>query len=200
MKEYRVGELRIAIYGDVYKPSEDSWLVMKVLDEIKPSREFCIDLGSGTGILGSYSILKKYCKRVVFVDVMDDALISTLKTIEANNQSGRGIVITSIEGVIDNKADMVVTNPPYLPVNDSSRIDIATEGGERGYETIVYFVQEASRVLKQGGVLVLVYSTLSNEDIVYEALISHGFQPLRTWGSKFFYEEIKVVYSEKGEV
>jgi release factor glutamine methyltransferase len=64
--------------GEVYRPSEDSWLLVSLLSERKPSGNICLDLGSGSGIIGLYALLNGFCDRVVFVDIDEDAVKSTL--------------------------------------------------------------------------------------------------------------------------
>lgn len=157
----------------------------------------CVDLGSGTGIVGSHLLSNGYCELALLVDVMEDALTSSKMTLEVNNLSSRGITITSVEALTDGSVDMVVSNPPYLPAHAPSEIDIATEGGVKGYETIAYFIKESSRVLKQGGQLILVYSSLTGEKVVESLLAENGFVKIKTASSRFFYEEIKVVYCKR---
>ncbi|WP_227410934.1 methyltransferase [Thermosphaera chiliense] len=170
---------------------------MNLVDEVKPSGRVCVDLGSGTGVVGSHLVSQGYCQLAVLVDVVEDALISSRDTVEANNLSSRGIVITSVEALNDGSVDMVVSNPPYLPAYDPGKIDIATEGGVKGYETVAYFIRESSRILKQGGFLFLVYSSLTGEEAVESLLAENGFEKIKTTVSKFFYEEIKVVYCRR---
>lgn len=124
-------------------------------------------------------------------------MVSSRMTLEANKLFGKGIVITSVEALGDDSVDMVVSNPPYLPAHDPGWMDIATEGGVKGYETIAYFIRESSRILKQNGLLFLVYSSLTGEEVVESLLAENGFVKVKTISSKFFYEEIKVVYCRR---
>ena len=179
--------------GEVYRPSEDSWLLVSLLSERKPSGNICLDLGSGSGIIGLYALLNGFCDRVVFVDIDEDAVKSTSLNAQLNDITYQGIIVQSDGVCVRGECfETVFANPPYLPAHDPVRIDTATEGGLEGYETILYFIDYAKISLKRNGLLYLVYSSLSKPDIVVNYLEKSGFKINIVKSKHFFFETIYV--------
>lgn len=180
--------------GRVYRPSDDTWLLLDVLHERGPKGDLCIDLGAGSGILGIYALLNGFCKRVVFVDVMEDAVESARLNTVANKVHHVSVVALS-DGVVgaDESVDIVIANPPYLPAQDPSRIDVTVEGGVEGYETVLNFIDFAREVLRRGGVLYLVYSSLSRPEVILAYLEDRGMRVSYSKYKRFFYETIYAV-------
>ncbi len=184
--------LKLVFVGDVYRPSDDTWLALKLLDSLKPKAGLCVDLGCGSGILGLYGLIKGYCERTVFVDIDEDALATTLRNIPLNNAQARSIVVSSDNAVLHGAADLVLANPPYLPAAEGKVLDAATEGGVHGYEAVLHFINVAHEVLRPGGLLILVYSSLSNQLVVEEHLSRKGFTMVAFTSKNMFYETLYV--------
>lgn len=177
--------------GDVYRPSDDTWLIIEVIDARKPRGDICLDLGAGTGVLGIYAILNNLCKRVVFIDISEDAVEAVKINLEANNVQPLGIpVLTDYIAIKESAVDVVLANPPYLPIHDPRHVDIATEGGPRGFETIAYFIEYAKETLRSRGRLIMVYSSLSSPRIVNKLVAGAGFKAAFTTKRKFFFETL----------
>jgi release factor glutamine methyltransferase len=176
----------------VYRPSDDSWLVVELLDSIKPKADLCMDLGCGSGVLGLHALLKEYCEKVIFIDIDEDALNTVRENTVLNNAAGKSIILSSDTGtsIRESSIDLVLANPPYLPAWSGSIEDIATEGGVHGYEAILYFIDVAWYVLKPGGLLVLVYSSLSNPLVVEEYLSKKGFSRVASITKNMFFETL----------
>lgn len=186
MKKYPL----LVYVGDVYRPSNDSWLLMSLLDETNPHGDLCLDLGAGSGILGLYALLNNHCERVVFVDVHEDAAETVRANIELNRVVNTIILLSDDVALREGSVEIVLANPPYLPIQDSNYVDIATEGGVKGYETVLYFIEYASRVLTGNGLLYIVYSSFTNPDIVLKQLEISGFSIKYTRSKDFFIETI----------
>ncbi|MEM0001383.1 MAG: methyltransferase [Desulfurococcaceae archaeon] len=179
--------------GNVYRPSDDTWLLINTLEKRKPRGDLCIDLGAGSGVLGLFALLNELCIRVVFIDIMEDAVETISLNIQLNDVSSRSIIVLS-DGVIvhEEYAEIVFANPPYLPVHDPMYLDPATGGGLEGYEAILYFIDYAKSSLKKNGLLYLVYSSLSKPSVVLKYLRKSGFKVKYTESKHFFFETIYV--------
>ena len=191
----------MSVLKDVYEPSDDTWLASKLLDYYRGSGLFkkldvCVDMGSGTGFLGLYSLVKGICGRVVFIDINEKALANTSLNLALNNLVGRGLVLDSSTGLRDSIAGLVVANPPYLPGNPLDDLDKAFYTGPEGYEVVVEFIHEACRLLRVGGFLVLTYSSLSNTRVIEEE-IAKCFKINRVESKRFFFEELRGLLLEK---
>lgn len=151
-----------------------------------------MDLGCGSGVLGLYALVKGYCRRVVFIDIQEDALQTTLNNIVLNGMLGRSIVVSSYPAFFKSTFDVVLANPPYLPGLNGRVEDETVEGGRYGFETLLYFIDAAFRALKRGGLLILVYSSLSNPEVIEKHL--HGrFDKVAQISKRLFYEVIYAV-------
>lgn len=184
---------RLEYVGDVYRPSDDTWLLLGVIEKSGLREKLCLDLGAGSGILGIFALLNGACERVIFIDVMEDAAETTEINVKINGVHHLSIVVLSDDVVVEEVVDAVFANPPYLPAYNSRRADIATEGGPEGYETVMYFIYFANMALKHGGKLYLTYSSLSKPEIIQGFLKVCGFRVNYMESNHFFYETIYVV-------
>ncbi|MEM4756507.1 MAG: methyltransferase [Desulfurococcaceae archaeon] len=192
--------IRLEYKGDVYRPSDDTWLLIELLKNRKPKGETCVDLGSGSGIIGIYALLENMCKRMVFVDIAEDAVETTLINTFINNVHWKSLIILSNEKSIRERSiDLVFANPPYLPTYSENYRDIAVNGGVEGYETVLYFIDYASEILADNGKLYLVYSSLSKPSIILKHLEEKMFVEKQRIHRKFFFETIHAVECEKHE-
>jgi len=168
---------------------------MELMDLLEPEARECVDLGCGSGILGLYALRKGYCRRVFFIDVAEDALDTVRVNTMLNNASQYSVIVASDKGdaLRESTADLVIANPPYLPSLAPDITDIATEGGRHGYEAVLGFIEASSRILKPGGILILVYSSLSSPRVVEEHLARKRFEIVKTLAKSLFFETLYVV-------
>jgi len=125
----------------------------------------CLDLGTGSGVIGI--CLVKYLPRasVTAVDISEDALALAKENAELNNVSDRIVFLTSdwfekIEG----RFDFILANPPYIPQEELGRLpvevrdhepEIALDGGKDGVEEIARIAGGAREHLRRGGTVLL---------------------------------------------
>ncbi|MEM4586779.1 MAG: methyltransferase [Desulfurococcaceae archaeon] len=197
MKSLFLNGFKLFIHDNVYEPSDDTWLLMNLADEVlsrRESSELCVDLGCGSGVLGLYMLFKNYCRRVFFIDINPYATTNTVINLVENKFMHRGIVVLSEPYVFIEKADVVLANPPYLPEDEYRSIDIYNDisviGGAEGFETLFKFIDFASEILVENGYLFITYSTLTKPKVVEEYIVSRGFKIIIKRTAKFFYEEL----------
>lgn len=196
---------RISVFENVYEPSDDTWLLLDLLNEYRGFSRTCIETCSGTGIHGIYLLITGKCGQVVFVDANPAACLNTLHNIRLNNLVGRGVVLNSYSlkpfrertGV-----NLIVFNPPYLPGVPWDVYDMGLVGGRKGYETIADILADASRILCPGGRLFFVYSSLTDRDMVMDVLARNGFKIVKELRKHVFFEDIyaaeAVLVEDKG--
>lgn len=189
--------VEVFIHDKVYEPSDDTWLLMNLAEEILSRRgvsDTCIDLGCGTGVLGLYMLFRKYCRRVFFIDANPYATTNTVFNLEINKFIHRGIVVLGEPYAYVERADVVLANPPYLPEDDYSKLDdfsdMSVIGGVEGFETLFTFVDFASEALTRGGLLFVTYSTFTKPNVVEEYIVKKGFEILVKKTARFFYEDL----------
>lgn len=137
---------------------------------LNPSRRFsAVDLGAGSGAI-SISLAVEASERgiplsVVAVEDSSEAkpwLEQNIATyIEKSDQSIdiRFVYLPVKDALPDVKCDLVVANPPYIPLDTSLPADVKSEperalfGGIEGVEIPIHFIEHGARLLKSGGAL-----------------------------------------------
>jgi len=190
-------EPRLNYIGEVYKPSDDTWLLIELLNSSEAAGDLCIDLGSGSGVLGIYALLNKKCRRVVFIDIQEDAVATTSFNAVLNKVDAYSIVLQSDAcetlPIRSLTTDTALVNPPYLPVEKEAPQDTSINGGVMGYEKALCFINAVSPLLKPRGRLYLVYSTLSKPEVIRAHMERLGFRVTREKIKSFFFESIIAV-------
>jgi release factor glutamine methyltransferase len=149
---------------EVYEPAEDTFLLADNLDVSKGER--VLELGTGCGLLAI--LAARAGARVVATDISPLALACAGKNADAHGASNLidfrlGKLFEPVDG---ERFDLVIFNPPYLPVRDDEvigkNIDLAWEAGPEGRAVIDPFLEGLSSHLVDKGRALFVQSSLSN--------------------------------------
>ncbi len=188
---------KLECVGEVYKPADDTWLLLDLFNDSCAVGDLCVDLGCGSGVLGIHALLAGRCKRVVFVDVQGDAVKTTSLNTELNRVDAFSLIIRGDAcgelPIRVRSADIVLANPPYLPLEESAPSDVTVDGGVLGYEKALCFINASASLLKDYGRLFLVYSTLSKPEAIRSFLVNLGFKILAEKTKSFFFETLVAV-------
>jgi release factor glutamine methyltransferase len=182
---------KIKVHKCVYKPAEDSILALEALYKLY-KRGFkydrIVDLGTGTGILAlaAYELFDP--NMLLAVDISPYAVrnASCNLPLEAHVVQSDGL------SFLNTIWDLVILNPPYLPLEPvglgdtcSWWLELSWSGGGGVMERLV------GDSMSKGGEVLLVYSTLSPVGVESIA----GSARIEVLGSlRFFFEELKVLY------
>jgi release factor glutamine methyltransferase len=149
-----------------------------------------VDLCSGSGVL-AIALSRAIPYASVHAWELSDEAIPYLRhnvsDLAPEVHITQGSVATWASGVEKSSVDVVVSNPPYVPVgeipNDPEvqRFDpsLALYGGEDGLDVVRVIVEGASRALRPGGVVMLEHSNLQGK-AVRDVLMSTGFRTVST--------------------
>ena len=119
-----------------------------------------LDLGCGSGALGTLAALLSRTGRVAMVDADTEAIRSATRTAEAAGVPNVTVLPSDVAAaVIDQRFDVVVTNPPFHT------------GKATDLELPLRFIHDAWTVLEPGGRLYLV----ANRTLPYERAIQERF-------------------------
>ncbi len=183
---------RFQVFQDVYRPAEDTFLIIENLDLEK--EEKVLEIGTGCGII---SILAaEEGANVVATDISSEAL-------KCSKENAR---IHGVEDKIDFREgnlfepilseeffDLIIFNPPYLPVKDEKKLETklsqAWDGGPEGRKYIDEFLEKFEKYLRDDGRVLLVQSSLSGKDETLKEFERKGFK-VKISEEKFFFENI----------
>ncbi len=153
----------------IYPPREDSLLLAKWVKKL--ARGKVLDMGTGSGIQAQTAAAKKSVTSVLAVDINPEVLAQCRKNIANRKITCRR---SDLFANIREQFDTIIFNPPYLPQELPER-DIALEGGKKGYEVIVRFLEQANQFLKTDGIILMLFSSLTNKKKIEETLTQHLF-------------------------
>jgi release factor glutamine methyltransferase len=170
---------------DIYNPSEDSFLLSKNVREHAKGK--VLDVGTGSGVQAAAASEK--CKDVTGVDINRDAI----KFCKERYKELDFFKSDLFEYVVG-KFDTIIFNPPYLPMDedDEKIFDPALFGGKEGWETIERFFHDVRKHLNPKGIILLLFSSLTNKEKVDNIIKSAGFQYEQIDSLKLDFEELYV--------
>jgi release factor glutamine methyltransferase len=149
--------LEIDISPDVYNPSDDSYLLLKVV-EVSPEGSL-LEMGTGTGVVAVHAA--KLGAKVTAVDINPHAVECARRNAARNNVRFE-VVRSDLFDKIPGSFDVIAFNPPYLPGDSTSTtwIEKAWSGGEEGSEVAVRFLRDAWKHLNPGGRIYMILSSV----------------------------------------
>jgi release factor glutamine methyltransferase len=165
--------------GEPYLASEDSALLRNALGHY--SGGICLEIGAGNG--GAMLDLARRFALVVGTDLrrpgMDDW----------KQGGGQYLLADRASCLRDASFDLVAFNPPYL--RERGTDDSTVEGGV-GLEVPRRFLEEALRVVKPAGRVIMLFNDQADVSEFERTCATRGFQ-LRLMASKrVFFEELSV--------
>ncbi len=162
----------------VFHPRSDTWLLAEIVrrqDALQGAD--VLELGTGSGAI-AVSAAKGGARRVTVVDVSRRALLTASLNARIN-----GVRVLPRRGdlfdpVGDERFDIVVSNPPYLPSRAIPRRGAARawEGGPDGRTILERICAEVPRHLKPGGAVLLVHSSVNGVSRTLDALEDAGLR------------------------
>lgn len=190
---YYYGDMCFEVPKRIYEPGEDSELIAKVIESLDLSGKTVLEIGCGCGFLAI--LTAKAGAHVTAVDIDENAVEITITNANANGVLIKVIksdLFSNISGIFD----LIVFNPPYLPVEDNEQ-DNTYAGGETGRETIKQFIESVGNYLVPGGIILLVISSLTGEKKTTELFEKHGLHAEAIAREKIPWEELIVIQAAR---
>ncbi|MEN8153857.1 MAG: peptide chain release factor N(5)-glutamine methyltransferase [Acidobacteriota bacterium] len=164
---------------------ETELLVEKVLETTSGSSRI-LDIGAGSGVI-SIMIAKKTHAEIVATELDKNAIKVLKKNIQKHNVKS---IITPLRKNLfpekRDKFDIIVSNPPYLSVEEYDQLpdsikkyepEAALIGGEKGDEIIRRIISGALNYLKPGGFLFLEIG-FDQKNRIRKHLSEYGFSDI----------------------
>ncbi len=151
--------------SEIYSPSEDSYLLSKILEKqipkllIKNKNLKFLEIGSGSGIQLKIAFKAGILNKNIFSSDINSNAVKKCKKLDFN------CVNSNLFEKIKGKFDLIIFNPPYLPENKKEPKDskLATTGGEKGSELINKFLKQSKKHLEENGKIFLLISNLTKD-------------------------------------
>lgn len=171
--------LDFEVTPDVLIPRPETELLVERSIEIlshRSDKRFC-EVGTGSGCI-AVSILRRVAgSSAVGLDVSHEALVIARRNADKHDVGDRLRLSESdlFSALADEKFDLILSNPPYVPDGDITRLQpevrdfeprLALMGGPDGLSVIRGIVTHAPRFLRPGGVLLMEIGLDQSEKVV----------------------------------
>ena len=175
---------------EIYEPAEDSYLMAETLSVEIPkllrnnSDLKFLEMGCGSGInLIAVKNAGVKNENIMGCDINPKAVANCKKL-------GFNCIKSDLFENVDGKFDLIVFNPPYLPLDkkEPKFSRVATTGGFVGTEIIIRFLEQAKSYLNKKGRIFLITSSLS-PDVDFNGL---GYNAKEIGFKKIFFEKLFV--------
>lgn len=180
---------RFRVYPEVYEPAEDTFMLAESLDARLGER--ALELGTGCGLLAVLMALAG--AQVVATDVNPRALACARVNARAHGveQSVDLRLGDLFEPVRGERFDLVVFNPPYLPVREprGGELERAWEGGPDGRKVIDRFLDGLPQHLSSRGRAMFVHSSLAKPELTARGLELKGLR-FKVSKRRLWFEEL----------
>lgn len=170
--------------NDYYRPSDDTFLLAEYAQNF--SGENALEIAAGTGYISN--LLKDKFSCVVVTDINPEA-------IREADRSILQVCCDSASAIVNITFDLIVINPPYLPSQGIG--DVAVDGGKDGIEVTLEMAEDAIRLLKHDGIILLVTSSLANYDELLTYLRKLGCKTDIVGKKKLDFEELYVIQGKR---
>lgn len=152
-----------AVTRDVLIPRPETELLVESVLALKQRDGVIIDIGTGSGAI-AITLALELNRPVIATDLSAEACM-----VATSNARGLGAKVQFLEADLlkpfeDGVADIVVSNPPYVPLSGRALLQrevrdwepsLALYGGPDGIAVYERLIPEAKRVLKPGGALAM---------------------------------------------
>ena len=199
---------RFYVGPGVLIPRADTETVVEKALEFLADKKDCeiLDLCAGSGCIGITLALEKFENRVTLLEKYDEAITFAEKNITVNEAVNttlcKGDVL--VGDLKDNKYDLIVSNPPYIPTSEINLMSIETKfepetalmAEDDGLEFYKAIINNYTNSLKNGGMMLFEVG-FSQSEKVAELLRDAGYKNIEL--KKDLNEIARAVSGIKGE-
>lgn len=193
-------DYKFYVFPKVYEPSDDTFLIAEHLDVGK--NENVLDMGTGCGILGVLAAEK--AGNVVAVDINPEAVECAKFNAKLNYVSDKVETLCSNlfnKFEYDIVFDLIIFNPPYLPVDFNIHLGKIKEqawyGGVDGRKIIDKFLNSVDQYILKNGRILMIQSSLSNPEKSLRRFRKMGFETDIIAEKQLFFEKLFIIRAKR---
>jgi len=181
-------------HRDVYEPSDDTFLLARVVAaEVRPGERF-LEVGCGTGLV---SLAAARAGAVVTCADVNPVAVETARHNARENRLTVAAVEADLLAGLPGPFDAVAFNPPYLPTADDEHVegplDWAFDGGPDGNRVVLRFADQLAGLRPPPRVVWVVHSSLSDPAPLEERMRALGYAVEAAAQERFPFERLRVV-------
>ena len=169
---------------DLYSPAEDTLFLANYIQHEKGN--YALDIGTGSGYLAR--VLLPNFELVVATDINYGAAKKAHHIIE-------NCICCNAADALCKEFDLIICNMPYLPSDEIT--DNATDGLGEGVVIPFEIIKSSRNLIKKGGKMVFLTSSLANHKELLRQSESLGFHVNIVATKKTFFEELILVEAKK---
>jgi len=199
IEKFKLRDKILWVFRGVYRPAQDSLMLLDAVIKLDKNFEFGLDLGCGCGI--NTIFLAEKCSEVLAVDINPKATRNTWINVKLNCLSDKvHVVVGDLLNFVGRERifDIVLLNPPYLPEDEYDKYistfeKLSWNGGVKGRNIIDRFIHTIPQFLSGKGIILMVQSSLSNLKETVKMFREEGFKVEILETSSFFYEKLHLI-------
>ncbi len=177
----------------VYQPREDSELLNQFVKEYAEEKTV-LDIGTGSGIQALTAA--EVAEEVLAVDISEEAVEHVKEESEKRDLNNLKVLKSNLFEKVNKKFDLIIFNPPYLPESKKKELSDGNKtalcGGEKGHELITKFLRQVKKHLKDNGKILLLFSSLSNKELINQTIKEEGMHFKKLVTEAHFFEKLYV--------
>jgi release factor glutamine methyltransferase len=182
-----------ATHPEVYEPSDDTFLLAKVVgDEVRAGDKF-LEIGCGTGVVSIAAGRKG--AQVTATDANPHAVRLAWQN-GRQNVVGVHALEADLMQDVPGPFDVVAFNPPYLPTAEDERVtgplNLAFDGGESGNDVVLKLVDQLEAASWKPRLVLIIHSSLSDPTPLIGRMESLGYVADIAADEKHFMERLTV--------
>ncbi|CAH0392675.1 unnamed protein product [Bemisia tabaci] len=177
IKEWEFRDLRLKMVPPVFIPRPETEMLIDIVMNNSPALNSILEVGCGSGAISIALLRSNSSLQSIAIDQSEKACKLTKENADLNEVSRRLNVLhakLTVEGgfqptssekfIFDQKFDVIVSNPPYVPSSEVLTVEPeiylyedlrALEGGKDGLKIIKPLLTVASKLLTKDGLIFL---------------------------------------------
>ncbi len=176
--------------SEVYEPAEDSFLLSQAIPENKIKGKNCLDVGTGSGYQ-AIELAKRGADKILAIDINPKAIEAAKKNALKENIKNIEFIESNLFSKVKDRFDLIIFNAPYLP--GEGEMNLALDGGEKGNEIILRFLDKLDKHLEALGECYLLFSSLSDSEEIYGRIKKLKLDCNQIGHENLFFERLIVI-------